>query len=167
MSRQTTPTVVRAGAADAADHAEVLPSLRRLSPLPPSRLRGGRRPLNPADIDVFAAIVGRSPTAEERERALEPPAETRTEAAESSDAARPPTVALVVAGRTWSPALLCTHLRALVNQSGHAYRAYGPQFTGWVRRVSNEAIRRLDPAPLRRRLAKVSFLRDASDPTRG
>lgn len=155
MSRQTSPTVVDAVG------GEVLPSLRRLSPLPPSRLRGVRRPLHPADIDVFAAIVGRSPTTEERERALEPP--PAPEEAIEPDAARPPTVALVVAGRTWSPSLLCAHLRAMVTHSGQAFRANRPQFTGWVRRVSNEAIRRLDPAPLRRRLAKVTFLRNPSD----
>lgn len=127
---------------------EVLPVLRRALPIgTASRVRGARRPLNPADIDMFAAIVGRSPTDEERERALAPP---------PPDEPTPEPASVVQSARAWSPGLLCAHLRSMCH-TGLAFRVSRPQLTGWVKRVSGEAIRRFETTPIRRRLAKVAL----------
>lgn len=112
-----------------------------------AHLRGGRRPVHAADLDVYAAIVGRAPTVEERERALELP---RIE---------PYALAPVEhsgLARHWSPAVLCAHLRSVcVCYTGRALRVSRPHISNFVRRISGEAVRAFEATQAKLRHARA------------
>ena len=93
-----------------------------------------------SDLDMYAAIVGRAPSASERAMALEPvgdeqaaidhPSMTEYQRALRLNSPR--------STRSWSPAMICSHLLG-----GISVRVRHPQISAWVKRMSLEATRRL------------------------
>jgi hypothetical protein len=108
----------------------------------PGRVRGQRLEITSADLTMYSAITGRSPSREERERAL-----TWSEADpmnEDIDAANENGVSIGSDGavltlhefRPWHPAAISLRLREIWF-NGLTLRMPRPQVGVWVRRVSN------------------------------
>lgn len=90
-----------------------------LEPTLAARLRGGKRPVRSEDLDVYAAIVGRAPTTQERDWAI--------------NTSMTPTTALAARpAPSW--------IERSLGLSIHFSR---PQLAAWVRKVSADARRRL------------------------
>jgi hypothetical protein len=97
-----------------------------------------------ADLDMYAAIVGRAPpTDAEKVAALalarERAAQAEAQAAE--EAQRP-------SGPPWSPVVLCNYLRELCVGTMQL-QVGGPQVYGWVRTVSIQARLRIQQTQAR------------------
>lgn len=99
--------------------AGITASAQELEPSLAARLRGGKRPVRSEDLDVYAAIVGRAPTTQERQWAL-------TESGNAGAAVLTPPAPTGPGG--W--------LERSLGLSIHLNR---PQFAAWMRKVSNDA----------------------------
>ena len=107
---------------------------------PQGKVRATRLEVTQADLDMYAVIVGRTPTAEEQTQALQPPTEEEIAEIESAMDQSVPVL------RSWSPLVLCSYLCGF---SSMQFKVRRPQIAGWVQRVSVEARRRLQESHAR------------------
>ncbi len=129
MSQQTTTTV----------KATAKP---RMVNTPQGKVRAPRMQVTQADLDMYAVIVGRTPTLEEQTQALNPPEEVE-ETAEQQQVMESEASAPWLP--SWSPVVLRSYLRGF---SG-GFKVNRPHIASWVYRVSAEARKRLQESQAR------------------
>lgn len=97
-----------------------------------------------ADLNMYAMIVGRSPSDAEKVEALTKARrrQERADARAAEELERRPQ------GPLWSPVVLCDYLRGLCVGTVQL-RIGGPVFSGWVRNLSMQARQRLQETQAR------------------
>jgi hypothetical protein len=104
----------------------------------PGRARGQRLEITSADITMFSAIVGREPSAEERDRALNwGDGESASDDGVIASASAPvqAIVPMRQPMRFWHPASLSLRMRELWF-NGFEVRVNRPQISAWLKRFS-------------------------------
>jgi len=108
-------------------------------------VRAARRRIHQHDLDMYAAIAGQPP-------AMPPP-----QPQQASE-----TALVAPAAPTWSPLVLCAHLRQAWHQRLAVYARRQPEVADWVRKLSDQAIERLQQAQARLAVAKERKAREAT-----
>ena len=110
-------------------------------------VKAARRRIHQHDLDMYAAIAGQAP-------AMPPP----------RPAPPPPSALAAPAAQTWSPLVLCTYLRQAWQHRLAGYARRQPEVADWVRKLSDQAIERLQQAQARLAAAKARRAREAGKP---
>src|SRR5437588_11530274 len=110
-------------------------------------VRAARRRIHQHDLDMYAAIAGQLPAM--------PPPQPQLASETALAAPAPP---------TWSPLVLCAYLRQACQHRLAGYARRQPEVADWVRKLSDQAMERLQQAQARIAATKKRKARETGKP---